>query len=222
MWSYKRSAVAVAMAVVVACAGAGSASATQISPVNTAFVLTSTNSELAVSGGGTVGCTDASISGTTPAAGAATWKTTKVTLAYNNCTAFWFPEAITVPTNCSATGANAITLQVMYNGSSDIAAQVTIPTGCTITVAIPAIACTLTIAGPQTLGNGTSGTGGIAWTNGTSTVKSTATLNSAGLPSIASSGGGFGCPTAGAHTSTLSGTYSVTTPTAFPGLTVTA
>jgi hypothetical protein len=33
-------------------------------------------------------------------------------------------------------------------------------------------------------------------------------------------GGGFGCPSAGPHTGTLSGTYSVTTPAAAPGITV--
>jgi hypothetical protein len=218
MRSCRRLAIVAAMALAMASAGAATASATQIGPASTAFVLTSTNSSLAVSGGGTASCTNSTISGTTPAAGAATWKTTSVTLAYTGCTAFLFPATVTVPAACSDT----ITLHTMFNSSTDIANVVTIPSGCGITLHVPAISCTVFIAGPQTIGNGTSGSGGISWTNGSSTVKSSATTNNAVVPSVFSSGGGFGCPTIGAHTGTLSGTYSVTTPATFPGIAIVA
>jgi hypothetical protein len=217
MKSYKQCAAAAATALVMACAGAGSASATTISP---ATVLSSANSSLTVSGGGQITCSNATISGTTPP-GTAAVLTMNVTLAYTGCTAFFvFPATVTVPSPCAATGGNAVTLHVKYNSSTDIAALVTIPSGCTITASIPGDSCTLTFAGAQTIGNGSSGTGGISWSNGSSTVRSTATANTATIPSVASSGGGFGCPSAGAHTGTLGGSYQVTTPAAAPGVTV--
>jgi hypothetical protein len=211
--------VGLAMALVlVACAGATSASATTLSPAGAA-VLTSTNSSLTVHGSSSINCSTSTISGTIPST-TATTITIPVTLAYSGCTAFGIAGAtVTVPAACSATGASAVKLNVMYNSATapQANATVTIPSGCTITVSVPAITCTITFAGEQTVG----ASGGITFTNGTSTTKSFATLTSALVPSVVSdAGGGFGCPSAGAHTGTLNGTYTVTTPAANPGVTV--
>jgi hypothetical protein len=217
----KQCGLAVAMALVMGCAGAASASATTVSPASTAFSLTSTNSQLGVSGGGTIACTDSIISGTTPS-GTATTLSTKINLSYNGCNAGFsgFAATVTVPAACQATGTSPLHLNVMYNSATDIATTVTITSGCTIVASIPLMGCTLHFSGEQKIGNGTSGTGGIGVTNGTSTTKTVATLNAATVPSLTSSGGGFGCPTAGAHTATLTGAYTVTLPATNPGLTV--
>jgi hypothetical protein len=219
--------------IVAACVGATSASATTIcvgggvtAPCTDghpggAVTLASTNSSLAVSGGGTVSCNTSTISGTAPST-TATWLSFPVTLSYSGCTAFFFPASVTVPANCSATGANPIRLDAMYNQAAapQGVGLVTIPAGCDITVEIPSIGCDLTVAGPQTIGNGGTGTGGISWTNGNSSTRSSASLNSATLPTIESNGVGFGCPSAGAHSGTLTGTYSVTSPATAPGATL--
>jgi hypothetical protein len=221
MRSIKTLGLAAVMALVlVACVGATTASATTISPANTAFTASSTNSSLAISGGATWACTGSTISGTTPAAGAATTKSTPISLSYTNCTFFFLAATVTVPANCKAGGANPVVLNTMWSSASDIAQTVTIPSGCAITISIPGIGCTLTFAGPQTIGNGSSGAGGIGWTNGTGSVFSFATMNNAFIPSINSSGGGVGCPTAGAHTGTLTGRYTVTNPTTAPAVTI--
>jgi hypothetical protein len=223
MKHFKQFGLAVAMALVVACAGAASASATTIDPLSTAFSLTSTNSQLAVSGGGSIQCTDSIISGTTPATGGVTTVSTKINLSYTGCSAFGFPATVTVPAACGVSGASPLHLNVMYNSASpDIAVTVTITSGCTIVANVPTISCTLHFSGEQTIGNGTSGTGGIGITPGTSTTKASASLNNATVPSVNSSGGGFGCPTAGAHTGTLTGVYTVTAPSKDPGLTFTS
>jgi hypothetical protein len=219
----KKPGLAVALALLAAGAGGAPASATTASPTGAGFTLTSTTVGLTVSmpGGGTVSCTDSSISGTLPT-GTATTLPIKVNLAYSGCSLFGaIPASFTVPSNCRAAGANAITLLTMYNGASapQAAAQLTIPAGCTITLHLPAIGCVLTIGGEQTLGNGTSGVGGMGWTNGNATTFSSLQLNAATVPSVVSHGGGAGCPSAGAHTGTLSGTYTVTSPTPAPGVT---
>jgi hypothetical protein len=205
--------------VLVACVGATSASATSLSPTNTATVLTSTNSSLTVHGASSINCTSSTISGNT---GSATGTTVSipVTLAYSNCTAFGVAGAtVTVPPVCQAAGASAVKLNIMYNSATSINSTVTIPSGCTITVNVPLISCTLTFAGEQTVNSSFSNA--IAVTNGTSSTPTSATLTAALVPSITvHAGGGFGCPSAGAHSGTLAGKYNVTTPAAAPGVTV--
>jgi hypothetical protein len=202
-----------------ACVGATSASATTLAPSGTAFTLTSTNSSLTVHGSSGLNCNTATISGTVPAT-TATTISIPVTLAYSGCTAFGVNGYFfTVPASCQASGASAVKLNVMHNQASapQAAASLTIPAGCTITINAPAITCTMTISGPQTI----AAAGGISWTNGTSTVSSAA-LTSALVPSItAHTGGSFGCPSPGAHSATLNGTYAVTTPASAPGIIVT-
>jgi hypothetical protein len=216
----KKLGVAAAMSMaLVACVGATSASATGIHPGSTAVTLSSTNSSLSIHGSSTINCTSSTITGTTPpTADITTWVSIKATLAYSGCTAFGIiPATVTVPAVCQAAGASAVTLHIMGTTVTTADGTVTIPSGCTITVDIPAASCTLTFAGPQTVGAAS----GIDWTNGSSTVFSFAQLTNALVPSISSSGGSSGCPTAGAHTGTLNGRYTVTSPTPAPGVIVT-
>jgi hypothetical protein len=225
----KQAGLAAVMALVlVACVGASSASATTICVGGTitgpctdghpggAVALTSTNSSLLVHGASSINCTHSAITGTAPAT-TATTLTIPVTLEYSSCTAFGVAGAtVTVPANCRVGGANAVTLSVMWNQATapQATASVTIPTGCTITVNVPLITCTVTISGHQTIN-------GITITNGNSTTATSAELESALLSSaVVHPGGGFGCPTAGAHTGTLLGTYLVSSPSAAPGVTV--
>jgi hypothetical protein len=144
----------------------------------------------------------------------------KVNLSYSNCNAFGFAATVTVGSACAATGASPLHFSVMWSFPLKISVTVTLTIGCTITVVVPSLSCTITLSGAQTIGNGTSDAGGIGITNGTSTTKTVADLNSATVPSAVSSGGGFGCPSAGAHTGTLSGAYQVTLPASNPGITV--
>jgi hypothetical protein len=217
----ERVSLALLMALIlVACVEAPPASATTIAPSGAAFTLTSTNSSWTVHGYSSFNCTNSTISGTVPS-GTATTITIPVTLAYSGCSVFGvYGYAFTVPASCQAGGASATKLKVTYNQATAPQAGVslTVPAGCTITMNAPLITCTMTISGEQTVG----AAGGIAWTNGGSVVASSATLSAALLPSITShAGGGFGCPSAGAHTATLGGTYRVTTPATAPGVTVT-
>jgi hypothetical protein len=181
-----------------------------------AVVLTSTNSSLTVHGSISFNCTSSTISGTAPATSATT-VTFPVTLAYSGCTLFGTTGiSVVVPANCQAGGANAVKLNVMYNQAAapQATADVTIPTGCTITISIPSLPCTMTISGDQTIGQ-------FPITNGSAVTRTTAELGNALVSSIlVDPGAGFGCPTAGAHTGTLGGTYSVTTPATAPGVTI--
>lgn len=192
--------------VVATCGLAGTASATTVDPATTAVTLTSTNSALTVSGSGIpVTCQHSTISGTTPS-GSATWLSISATLTYSNCTAFGLAANVSQTAAChnSSTGPQ---LHVM---SPPVAIVVTLRE-CVIDVNIPSTGCTLTVGGTQTVGNGTGGAGGIGWTN--LSTKSVAHLNNATVPSVTSNGTGFLCPTAGAHTGTLSGTYAVASAT---------
>jgi hypothetical protein len=205
----KKLGLAGALALVAVSGVAGTASATTISPASTAVTLTSTNSALALSGGGSVTCTSSTIAGTTPASGSATWLSIPSTLAYSGCSAFGFSASVTPVAACHTT-AKPI-LHVMSTSATQAVSQVTLPATCTIDVSIPILGCTLTVTGGQTVGNGTSGAGGILWTN--SVTKSGAALTAATVSSIDSNGIGAGCSTAGAHTGTLSGNYTITSAT---------
>jgi hypothetical protein len=210
-----------AVAIALMMAWAASASATTIFPMNSVFSLTGTNVKLLVSGGGTIVCADSIISGVTPS-GTAMTLSARINLSFSDCNLGGFPATVSVPSACSAAGASPIHLNVKYNGSTGPQASATfsITSGCTITADIPGLICTMTISGAQTIGNGLSGTGGIGITNGTSSTKTSASLNSATIPSAISSGGFFGCSSAGPHTGTLTGPYAVTLPVSNPGITV--
>jgi hypothetical protein len=203
----KKLGLASALALVATCGLVGSATATTITPASTSVTLTSTNSSLAVSGGGAVSCTHSTISGTTPASGGTTWvsiDSATNTLTYTGCTAFFLPASVTPNAACHSTARPV--LHVMFDNPPPVVANVvTLRATCSIDVSIPAIGCTLTIAGPQTIGNGTAGAGGIRWTN--LSPLSRAHINAATVPSVVSNGVGAGCSTAGAHTGTLTGTY---------------
>jgi hypothetical protein len=223
MKQFKTLGLAVMMALVLAaCFGATSASATTVcvggattapcpagSHPGGTVILSSTNSSLLVHGASTISCTHSTIHGTAPSTTATTVQI-PVTLTYSSCTAFGIAGAsVNVGPACQ----DKITLTVM-TGSAQF---VTIPSGCTIDVSVPAINCTVTIPGEQTIGENN----GIAWTNGTATAFSHATLTNALVTDIVvDPGGGFGCPTAGTHTGTLNGTYKVTSPGTAPGVTL--
>jgi hypothetical protein len=191
-----------------------------------AFVLTGTGTgaptgfSLGISGAPTILCSDTQISGTAPATSATTLSI-PVSLTQTNCS-FGIPMVATAPTACQAHGASAIRLNLMWNQSAapQGSMSLTIPSGCTITYENAAIACTLTIAGPQTIGNGGTGVGGGGWTNGVSPVFSSADFNSMTIPLVTSSGGNPACPAAGAHTGFLGGQMSVASPTSAPGMTL--
>jgi hypothetical protein len=213
---------AVMALVLVACFGATSASATTICVTGTITApcsdgtlggtvgLTSTNSQLTVdgSGSGTIQCSSSTLHGVAPAFAAPVLQI-PATLGYSGCTAFGFIAAtVTVGSGC-----HPITLDVTFHTLTDATAAVTVPTGCTFDVRIPSINCTVTIHGPFTLGT--------TVTNGSATRKTHATITSGDIPNVTvHPGGGFGCPAAGSHTGTLTGTYAVSTPATAPGITV--
>jgi hypothetical protein len=208
----RRLGLALATAVVATCGMVGSASATLIDPASTTGAITSTNLSLAVSGGGAVSCTDTMGSAITPAAGAAaTWKTIASPLAgASGCTAFGFVGVAVTPSTGCTTAATGPQLHVMGVNAATATGVITLLSGCSIDLAIPAVGCTLIIAGPQTVGNGTAGAGGYSWTNASPNVIH---INSVTIPTIESNGLGAGCPTGGAHTGTLTGTFTRTSGT---------
>jgi hypothetical protein len=239
MRSIKTLGLALAMALVlVACVGATSASATTICVVGTtqtancpagegaggAVTVKSTNASFTVAGQ-TWSCTTSSIAGTAPATSSSTvsWP---VALRYGagtspagSCTSFGFVNrTITPNAACDPGGVAPITLNVSDSAGAPLTTW-SIPSGCTITINIASIGCTMTISGPQTIGNGPAGAGGISWSNATPPNFSTTTLNSPTF-NVVSNGIGFGCPAAGAHTGTLTGMYTVTSPNTAPGATV--
>jgi hypothetical protein len=206
----KKLGFATAMALVMTCGVVSSASATTINPLNTAVSITSPNGALSIHGGGAVTCNDTTIHGRTPAVQThTTWATiTNVTLTFSGCTGFFLPATVTPNAACHTAG-TAPSLHVMAVTRSSATAELTL-NGCSIDVSIPSIGCTLTVAGPQTIGNGTTGAGGIQWTNRSPLGR--ADVNSALLPTVVSNGVGAGCSTAGHHTGTLTGTYDQITP----------
>jgi hypothetical protein len=203
----------------VACVGVTSASATTVCVGGTvtapctdghpggAVSLTSTNFAWSIHGSFTFSCSHSTIAGTAPATSATT-VAIPVAPAWSGCTAF-APVTITPGEGCG-TAATAPRLDVMWNQATapQAAAQLTLPAGCDIDLAIPSVGCTMVVTGGQTIGNGTSGTGGLGWTNG---VPSTSSRLDVGSPSVAMESNGVGglCASAGAHTITLSGNYNI-------------
>jgi hypothetical protein len=184
-----------------------------------AITLTSTNSQLSIATGPFgISCTLSTLTGTAPSTTTTATVSVPVTLRYAGCTAGVLSTTITPAAACDAGGASRLTLNINANASSPFS-TLTVPTGCTLTVSIPNAFCTVQITGPQTLGNGTTGLGGQKWTNGTASVASTNTINNGTLNGV-SSGGSFGCPTAGTRTTTHTATYAVSTPATRPGATV--
>jgi hypothetical protein len=218
MKSINKVGVALTASILLACVSATSVSATSFSPAATAFSMRSSSWLWSWSGGGTTDCMSV-IRGTTPVAGVATLP---IDLSFTGCTAFGLSATVTVPAACKPSGASALRLTVSYRSATDIVGTVTIPSGCTITINVPAISCTLAVSGAQVIGNGTSGAGGIGWRNGTASpaVFSSMVFSNATTPTMVSSGGGFGCPSAGAHTGVAGSTFVATAPTPAPGITV--
>lgn len=194
------------MKLVIACAlamsaFASTASATTITPANTNVTLTSTNSQLSTSAG-SISCAHSTVTGNT-GSGTAHIRSFNVSLAYENCTAFGFPANVT---GCTTTTSSNIVLSVTYASSTDIRGRVHIPSGCTIKIEYTTFAgtCVLDVNGPQTVGNGTSGAGGIKWDNHVVGSASRATFNSPTVNVTSTNPGVFGCSSG---SGTLSGTY---------------
>jgi hypothetical protein len=163
----KKLGLASVLTLVAICGMVSAASATTIEPANTAFTLTSTNSVLNISGGGGVSCTHSVLTSDTPALSHGTWGiATITTLAYGGCnfTGFGINVSVTPSEGCH-TAATSLRLHLMGVNAASAIGTLTLPAACSIDMAIPALGCTLTITGGQTLGNGTAGAGGIQWTN---------------------------------------------------------
>jgi hypothetical protein len=194
MKNYKKMGLVTMLATAaVACLGPTPASATTMD--GGAFTLTSGFTAWTFPGYYTISCINSTISGTTPA-GTATTVSVPVTLGYSGCSWPGGPAAITPSEGCH-TAATSPRLDIMQNQAAapQASVQITLPVGCNIDVV--AGVCTMSIAGGQTIGNGTSGAGGIGWTN--LAPRSYAHLN--GAPAVVhSSGGGFLCPPAGSTT----------------------
>jgi hypothetical protein len=187
-----------AVALAAACGLAETASATTIDPPNTAFSMTSTTFSLNTSGGiGPTTCTHATLTGTTPAAGAATWKSIPVTPRWVGCTEGGFPLTVNPSHACHTLGTSPI-LHLHSSGLGFVTWN-----GCTIHVVNHATGCTKRWFG--FLGS-TTGVG-ITWTN--RSPKSALDFNTATASTIVSNGIGIGCPSAGAHTGTVSATYTI-------------
>jgi hypothetical protein len=94
--------------------------------------------------------------------------------------------------------------------ATSAALAITLPVGCNIDLSIPGV-CTWVITGGQTIGNGTAGTGGIAWTN--ASPKSSTSEMSTTIPVVDNTIAGSLCPVVGTTSATLSGNYTVSSPT---------
>jgi hypothetical protein len=209
----KRAGVAVVALVVVGCVGGSSAMATTVDPTNTTVTFTSTNFSLKVDPeGSSVNCGHSTMSGLTPVT-SGTWTELPEGITYSNCTFGGIVAAtVTQSEGCSTTGAGKPTLDVMFSphpGGMTYTSEekFTKHAGCDTQITVPSIGCSLTIQGTQTIGNGTSGAGGITLTSGSPAVLN---FTSATLPDLTSSGVGVGCPSAGTHSGTYTGTYNST------------
>jgi hypothetical protein len=191
--------------------GGSSALATTITPANTVVTFTSTHVRLTIAGssGGIIDCADSVITATTPAATAVTWAAMRATLTYDGCLAgLTFPSTITMSEGCR-TLSRTPTLDMMYLHATapQSTAKLTFPVGCGLDVVTPAFSCTLTVRGPQTVGNATTGTGSIAFTNGSPAIMD---FTTAVLPDVTALPGGFFCATTTQSADSLVGSYSAT------------
>lgn len=127
-------------------------------------------------------------------------------------------STLTTAAACDPGGAAPINFNVTAASPTGAPfSTLTIPSGCTITARIPALGCTVQITGPQTIGNGTTGVGGQTWVNGTSLAPSRDHINGDTLTTTSNGVGAPACPSAGSHSATLIGTYTVTSPATRPG-----
>jgi hypothetical protein len=202
--------VALLAAAAVACTGATPVAATTLD--GGAFTLTATQLMWSVHGSLTFFCADSSITGTTPA-GSASALLVPVTLSYNGCNVLGAGVSVTPSEGCH-TAATSPLMMITQNQvvAPQASVRIILPAGCNIDLSIPATACTMTITGGQVIGNGTTGVGGIGWTN--LAPKSTLDLTQALVTDLDSNGGGaIPCPTAGTHSATVTGAYKVTSAT---------
>lgn len=223
-------AVVVAVAALAA-AGAGGASATTLCVVGSppggtcpagsgpggAFVLTSSNATFNVGGGvGAVTCRSAAISGTAPAVGSSTSITLPVALTWSGCSGPLGAANVAISGLCGASTPPTMTFD--YNSGRSYTFE-KLPQGCSVVITFLAITCQVTIAGPQTIGNGTPGAGGQQWVNGsiTTAAPSRDIFNN----DVVTYTSNPACP-GGPRTTpgTYSATYAVTTPATAPGMTV--
>jgi hypothetical protein len=208
----KRHLLGVLAAVAMSCLGATPSSATT-SMDGGAFSLTSFAVTWTITGlGAQILCPDSVMSGTTPAGTATTTLAVPVTLSYAQCFVSSVPVTITPSEQCN-TPAHSLQLNIMRNQPAipQASAQLTLPSTCTIDLSFPTVGCTMLITGDQTIGNGTTGIGGGAWTN--VAPKSAVHFIQATVPDLQSNGVGLGCPSAGTHSATLTNTYTVSTVT---------
>jgi hypothetical protein len=209
MKDFKKLGVAVLAAAAVGCLGATPASATTLD--GGAFTLSATNWTWAFHNGLAVSCINSTMSGTTPA-GTATTVSVPVTFAMSGCN-FSGVNMFVSPNEGCHTPATSPRLDIMRNQAAapQASVQITLPVGCNIDLAIPAFGCTMSITGGQTIGNGTTGAGGINWTN--QAPHSVAHVTQALIPTIDSNGMGILCPPAGTGSATASATFTVTSAT---------
>jgi hypothetical protein len=208
----KKLGLATAMILVATCGMSSAASATTIEPANTEFTLVSTNFSWTVDPEGTtISCTNFTMTGNTGPLTHTTWSSATITtLTVTGCNVLGSSINVTPSEGCH-TAATSPRLDLMGVSTINAGGTLTLPAACSIDFATPTTGCTQTITGGQTIGNGTTGAGGINWTN--LSPKSQAHLNRAVVEKFDSNGVGFACPAAGNHTATLSGTYGITSPT---------
>jgi hypothetical protein len=202
--------LALLAAAVMACAAATPASATTLD--GGAFTMTSTNLVWTFHWGVSISCTSNTISGTTPS-GTATTLSVPVTLSYGGCNLSGTPTLVTPSEGCG-TAATTPRLDIMQNQvtAPQASVQITLPAGCNLVLSIPAAACSITVTGGQTIGNGAAtGAGSIGWSN--SSLKSTFAMTQALVPDVDSSGGSPLCGGVGTNSGTLSGIYVVSSAT---------
>lgn len=187
----------------VACgAAAGPASATTMDPASTAFTLTSTNFALSVDGGSPITCADTTLSGVTPASGGVTWISVPFTPRATSCLQNGGVTTVQPSLSC-----HTAATQPILHVEGIFPPRIVITWGtCSIHVVRHATGCTMNLPTLPS-GNGTAGLGGIMWTN--RSPQSLVFFNSVTLTGVVSNGVGVGCPSAGTHSGTLSGQFTV-------------
>jgi hypothetical protein len=183
-----------------------------------AFGLTSANATFNVGGPvGPVTCRSATINGTAPTASSLTSITTVVALAWSGCSGPLGVANVALTPGCMAS-TGAVTMTFDNNAGAPYTYE-KLGQGCDIVITFLAVTCQVTVAGPQTIGNGTPGLGGQQWVNGgtTAAVPSRDTF----MRDVVTYTAGPGCPS-GPRTSpgTYDGLFVVTSPATTPGMTV--